>query len=503
MADDDQFWPADWLGIQPTEAWQPAAAAAQQPASDTPMGLSQAGIDYIKGKEAWRPHAYYDGSQYSIGWGSKANNRNEVIDQDEGEQRLRAETQPLSDWLNKNVGPLTQGQHDALVSFGYNTGQGNLAKLKDDINAGDWQQITERMKSFNKAPSFPEAQRPGIERALLARRTEEGQMALGGQGPAIGGPAMAMAGAQPQGAPQAAAGAPAAPGRTAMRLGGPPVATATDDGSDLGSNLQQKPSLMSVLSAPGMQAGLLAAASSLLQGGWGGTGSAFGRALGAAGEAAGSSQAYQTAQEQEKQKMAQAKAISDAHNETQLEVAKIHAQSLKDVAQQRAINRNDPEWVKIHTTLLNDPKLITMDPTERYAMTMKQADEIYLHMKGTTGGAGAAGLTGPRGATAVNPAAGVSGVTGPGEPRKKVPEMSWDDLIKRPEWNQKEFDTNSAYRQKLTDRGFGEQVRAMERERGIKSEFLPYDPHGPLGKLLDLLRPKGGFFPDFPGGGSP
>jgi len=241
--------------------------------------------------------------------------------------------------------------------------------------------------------------------------------------------------------------------------------------------LQQKPSLMSVLSAPGMQAGLLAAASSLLQGGWGGTGSAFGRALGAAGEAAGSSQAYQTAQEQEKQKMAQAKAISDAHNETQLEVAKIHAQSLKDVAQQRAINRNDPEWVKIHTTLLNDPKLITMDPTERYAMTMKQADEIYLHMKGTTGGAGAAGLTGPTGATAANPAAGVSGVTGPGEPRKKTPAPSTGiDTWK--------YQTDPEYRKFVDEQSKGKVPGTV--------------PGSPLESLLKLIQPKEGFFKGSP-----
>jgi lysozyme len=143
----------------------------RRPGAKSTGRTSAEGLDFIRRQEGYTPGAKWDHKQYSIGYGTKGK-PGERITKEEAERRLEAETGAVSDWIAKNVTvPLTQSQHDALVSFGYNlgTGQGGLESLKDDINAEKFDRVADRMLSFNKASGKTE---PG----LVRRRREEADM---------------------------------------------------------------------------------------------------------------------------------------------------------------------------------------------------------------------------------------------------------------------------------------------------------------------------------------
>jgi GH24 family phage-related lysozyme (muramidase) len=427
------------------------------------MGLSDAGQQFIIGKEGWNPRAYKDGAQWSIGYGTKAKSPDEVIDRDEGLRRLQAETGPLSDWINSNVTtPLTQQQHDSLVSFGYNTGA--LGKLKGDLNSGDFQKVADRMQTWNRAGG---AVSPG----LTGRRWDEGVMLLGGQ----------------PGTPQ--------PGQTRrMALGGPQQMA--DDGSDLGSSLQQKPSLMGALSNPTTQAFLAGMAAKLLTGGWGSGVSQIGQGLGYGLESAGNQQQIQHQQEQEQKKMDQQQAIAEAHNKTQLQVAQIHSDTMKDVANTRAQARLSPQaqnvYNKVYAETMKNLNMQVITGQMDGATAHMIADGKAMESAGRFNpnllpGAGAAAGTppGPAGATGVNPAA--------------KPAPTWDDVKAAPTFDKEIQDPR--IRRQLRDKGFGAQVDAEMDARKIQKHPSEFGPGEIMSKLIEQLRPKGGFFPNAPWSG--
>ena len=83
----------------------------------------------VKELEGYKPNAYPDYKQYSIGYGSKATGPNEVIDQAEAERRLRSELQDAFEHVTRVQ---RQGNYDwddnklaALMSFTYNIGNIN------------------------------------------------------------------------------------------------------------------------------------------------------------------------------------------------------------------------------------------------------------------------------------------------------------------------------------------------------------------------------------------
>lgn len=145
---------------------------------------SQTGLDLIKQFEGWRANAYPDpatgGSPWTIGYGhTTAAGRPTVapglkITKAEGEEILRNDLRAVEAAVAKAVKvTLTQNQFDALVSFTFNLGEGNLRKstLLKKVNANDFVGAAKEFAKWNKAAGKV---MPGLTR----RRQAESAMFL-------------------------------------------------------------------------------------------------------------------------------------------------------------------------------------------------------------------------------------------------------------------------------------------------------------------------------------
>ena len=100
----------------------PAALTASAASSLT---TSEAAIKVIKEFEGFEDTAYWDNSQWSIGYGT-ASTKDATITEEEADKALRAELAVVDKAINsfaasKNLN-FSQSQHDALASFSYNCG---------------------------------------------------------------------------------------------------------------------------------------------------------------------------------------------------------------------------------------------------------------------------------------------------------------------------------------------------------------------------------------------
>mgnify|MGYP003114949089 CR=1 FL=1 len=97
-------------------------------------------VDFIIGLEGFKEKAYWDVRQYTVGYGTKAKSKTEVITKEEALNRLNEELQVAKkavDNLEKDYDePFTEGQKNALISFTYNAGPGNLKQLSQDGTRG-------------------------------------------------------------------------------------------------------------------------------------------------------------------------------------------------------------------------------------------------------------------------------------------------------------------------------------------------------------------------------
>ena len=104
------------------------AAAAPQAEAANPMKTSESCIALIKEFEGFSEKAFYDYSQYSIGYGSACNPADYPtgITKAQADKLLREELAELELSLNKFISKyalaLSQQQFDALASFTYNLG---------------------------------------------------------------------------------------------------------------------------------------------------------------------------------------------------------------------------------------------------------------------------------------------------------------------------------------------------------------------------------------------
>jgi GH24 family phage-related lysozyme (muramidase) len=126
-------------------------------------------IDFLKAKEGFAPRAFWDYAQYSIGYGTRALNANEVITEQEAERRLGDEVarfrQEVIRYGQDNGYNWTGPQIDSLTSFTYNLGTGKLSEVTDN-GTRDNNTIAEKMLLYVNAGGSP-------LQGLIERRRDE------------------------------------------------------------------------------------------------------------------------------------------------------------------------------------------------------------------------------------------------------------------------------------------------------------------------------------------
>lgn len=141
--------------------------------------LSAQGLDHIKASEGLRLKAYPDpasgGDPWTIGYGSTIGVKpGMVITEAQADDRLRADVARFEAAVNRLAPKTTQGQFDALVSFSFNVGEGNLAKstLLKKHNAGDYTGAADEFAKWTLAAG---KRMPG----LVTRRAGEARLYRG------------------------------------------------------------------------------------------------------------------------------------------------------------------------------------------------------------------------------------------------------------------------------------------------------------------------------------
>lgn len=117
------------------------------------MRISQQGIELIKSFEGLRLTAYKavpTEKYYTIGYGHYGPDvlPNMHISERVAEETLKSDLKKYEDAVNYFRRRFTQGQFDALVSFAYNCGVGNLRKL---VTGRSINEIGEKILLYNKA----------------------------------------------------------------------------------------------------------------------------------------------------------------------------------------------------------------------------------------------------------------------------------------------------------------------------------------------------------------
>lgn len=123
--------------------------------------------------EGLRLKAYDDGvGVWTIGYGHTLGvKRGDVITEARADELLRKDVARFEAAVNRLVTvPLTQYQFDALTSFTFNLGSGNLASstLLKKINAGDYSAAADEILRWNRAGGKVW---PGLVRRRKAERT--------------------------------------------------------------------------------------------------------------------------------------------------------------------------------------------------------------------------------------------------------------------------------------------------------------------------------------------
>lgn len=137
--------------------------------SNRSMNISQRGINLIKEFEGCRLTAYQCAAGvWTIGYGHTKNvYQGMTITQQQAEAFLREDLDEFVRYTNKQAMSFepNQNQFDALVSFCYNCGSGNLGKLVG--NGKNVQQVSSDILLYNKAGGRV---LPGLERRRKAER---------------------------------------------------------------------------------------------------------------------------------------------------------------------------------------------------------------------------------------------------------------------------------------------------------------------------------------------
>lgn len=144
------------------------------------MQTGPRGLALIKKWEGFRAFPYVcPAGVWTIGYGTTrgVGPNTPPVTEPEATQRLVEElTRVYEPAIHRNVKvPLTQLQFDALVSWAYNLGEGNLrtSTMLRRLNAEDWRGAAEALTWWNKAAGK-------VMQGLVKRRAEEAALFLEG-----------------------------------------------------------------------------------------------------------------------------------------------------------------------------------------------------------------------------------------------------------------------------------------------------------------------------------
>jgi GH24 family phage-related lysozyme (muramidase) len=140
---------------------------------------SQRGLDLIKKFEGYRSKAYQCSAKvWTIGYGTTRYSggqkvaKGDVIDKETAETYLREDVKKFEEAVQELVKvELNQNQFDALVSWTYNLGQGNLkrSRLLKRLNEGDYAAVPAEMKRWTRAGGK-------VLKGLVRRRAAEAEL---------------------------------------------------------------------------------------------------------------------------------------------------------------------------------------------------------------------------------------------------------------------------------------------------------------------------------------
>ena len=120
------------------------------------MRTGNKGIELIKHFEGCELEAYKcPAGVWTIGYGHiKGVHEGMTITESQAEEMLKSELHEYEGYINDYVTvPLNQNQFDAMVSWVYNLGGGNLraSTLLKVLNAGEYDEVPAQMLRWNKA----------------------------------------------------------------------------------------------------------------------------------------------------------------------------------------------------------------------------------------------------------------------------------------------------------------------------------------------------------------
>lgn len=120
------------------------------------MKISENGLNLIKHFEGCELQAYKcPAGVWTIGYGHiKTAHEGKVITQEQADEMLVEEMEEYEGYINRAVKvELSQNQFDAMVSWVYNLGNGNLgaSTLLKVLNMGDYAGVPAQMLRWNKA----------------------------------------------------------------------------------------------------------------------------------------------------------------------------------------------------------------------------------------------------------------------------------------------------------------------------------------------------------------
>ena len=138
-------------------------------------------LDLIKGFEGFSPVPYYcQGGKYTIGYGTtRGVHKGMRVTHEEAIEMLKADVQIFADAVSRLVKvPLNQNQFDALVSWTYNVGEGNLknSTLLKLLNQGNYDDAALEIKKWRNITTWDKIKLAFVKivsKGLVNRREAE------------------------------------------------------------------------------------------------------------------------------------------------------------------------------------------------------------------------------------------------------------------------------------------------------------------------------------------